>query len=98
MAERAAGSCAFAQFLRQLGFVNGAPLLDEAGGGSGEFAADDRAVVDANQRFVLGVDRVEVRWVVIAEVHVDHDPVELTQARHDSYLRLHLRWGRAARR
>lgn len=31
---------------------------------------------------MFGVDRVEVGWMVIAEVHVDDDPVELAQAWH----------------
>ena len=39
-------------------------------------------VVDPDERFVLSVDRVEVRRIVIAEVHVDDDPVELAQSRH----------------
>jgi hypothetical protein len=36
---------------------------------------------------VLGVDRMEVRRVVISEVHVDRYPVELTQPRHPNNLR-----------
>ena len=43
---------------------------------------DRRTVVNADQRFVFDVDGVEVRRVVIDEVHVDHDPVELAQPRH----------------
>jgi hypothetical protein len=37
---------------------------------------------------VFGVDRVEVGWIVISEVHVDHDPVELAEPGHPHNLRL----------
>ena len=38
-----------------------APLLDESGCGPRELTSDERAVIDGDQRFVLGVDRMEVR-------------------------------------
>lgn len=58
------------------------PLLDESHGCPWDITADRRAVVDANQCFVFGVDGVEVRWIVIGEVHVDHDSIELAEPRH----------------
>lgn len=46
--------------------------------------ADGRAVRDADDCFVFGVDRVEVGKVVVAEIHVDGDPVELAESWHDA--------------
>ncbi len=72
---------------RQLGHVEFAPLLNEFGCRSRKVTADERAIVDTDQRFVLGVDRVEVRRVVVNEVHVDDDSVELAESGHAPNLR-----------
>jgi hypothetical protein len=76
----------------QLVVVELTPLLDEVAGGLGEPAADGLAGVDPDQRFVFGLDRMEVRRVVILEVHVDHDPVELAESWHHLRLRSVTRW------
>jgi hypothetical protein len=67
--------------------MKGPPLFDESGRRLREASSDERAVVDAEQGLVLGIDRMEMRRVVISEVHVDHDPVELTQPWHVLNLR-----------
>ena len=51
------------------------PLLDEAHRRLRELTADRRPVVDADKCFVFGIDRMEVRRIVIGEVHVDRNPV-----------------------
>jgi hypothetical protein len=58
------------------------PLLDESCRSLRKLATDERAVGDSDECLVLGVDRVEVRWVVVAEVHVDRDSVELAEPWH----------------
>jgi hypothetical protein len=62
------------------------PLLDESEGCPRDLPANRRPVVDANNRFVFGVNRVKVRRIVIGEAHIDHDSVELTEPRHDDNL------------
>jgi hypothetical protein len=62
------------------------PLLDESEGCPWDLTADRRPVIDANQRFVFGVYRVEVRRIVIGEVHIDDDSVELAKPRHANNL------------
>lgn len=57
------------------------PLSDETCGCARKAAAKKRAVSDPHQRFVLAVDGMNVRRLVIGEVHVDHDAVELAQPR-----------------
>ena len=53
---------------RELVMVQPSPLLDELRSGPWEVSSDGRAVFDTDQRFVLGVDRMEVRRVVVCEV------------------------------
>jgi hypothetical protein len=67
--------------------VKRSPLLNQARCSPGKVTSDRAAIVDTDQCFVLGVDRMEVRRVVISEVHVDRYPVELTQPRHPHNLR-----------
>lgn len=66
----------------QLTYPLGSPLLDQPSRGARQNTADYRTVTNRHQRLVLAIDRVEVRRVVIREVHVDHDPVKLAQPRH----------------
>jgi len=67
--------------------VQCSPLLNQARCGPGKVTSDRAPIVDPDQCFVLGVDRMKVRRVVIGEVHVDRYPVELTQPRHPTNLR-----------
>lgn len=67
---------------RKLGLMKHTPLLNEASCCSGKLSSEQRSVVDPHEGFVFGIDGVEMRRVVVAEVHVDHDPVELAEARH----------------
>ena len=67
--------------------VKCSPLLYQARCGPGKVTFDRAAIVDTDQCFVLGVDRMEVRRIVISEVHVDRYPVELAQPRHPNNLR-----------
>jgi len=58
----------------------GCPLDHEAHRPRRDAAGDDGQIVDTNLDLTAGVDRVEVRGVVIVVVDVDLDPVELTDA------------------
>src|SRR5215210_916391 len=67
---------------RELADVKLTPLLDQACRSFRKLATDQKAVGDPNECLVLGVDRMEVRRIVVAEVHVDRDSVELAESRH----------------
>jgi hypothetical protein len=89
MLDRAFGSCRGRPVRRELVDVKSSPPLDQLPGDLGQLATDHQAVVYSYESLVLGVDRVEVRWIVVAEVHVDRDPVELTEPRHGGSLWWH---------
>ena len=73
----------------ELVVVKLSPLLDEVHRRPRKRASDRRTVVDPDQRLVLAVQGMEVRRIVIDEVHVDHDAVELAQPRYLNNLRRH---------
>ena len=58
------------------------PLADQEHRSPWQLSLEDLQVVDANFGFGLGVDGVEVRGRMIAVLHRDRDPVELSQAGH----------------
>src|SRR5439155_10421619 len=58
------------------------PFADEAERPGRDVAAQDVERLDDHRRLVLAVDRVEVRWDVIAVVHRDDDAVEHADTRH----------------
>jgi hypothetical protein len=58
------------------------PFDDEAHRPGRELARDDREILDADLNLAAGIQRVEMRILVIVVVDVDLDPVELADARH----------------
>jgi hypothetical protein len=71
----------------QLLTVQQSPLLDEASRGARQRSGEQRAVVDPHQRLVTGVDGMEMCRLVVVPLHVDDDPVELAQPRHERGVR-----------
>src|SRR6185503_15287641 len=50
---------------------------------TGKHAPDDRAIADAHQGFVPAINRMNVRWIMIFKEHLDDDPAEDRNRRHD---------------
>ncbi len=50
---------------------------------SGQRALDHLEAVDLDLRLAIGMQRVKVGWIVIVEVHRDHEPEETTDRGHD---------------
>ncbi len=60
------------------------PFSHEAKGPPRERASEDLAGHDYDRRFLAGVASVKVGRRMIIELHLDHDPVELTDLRHSA--------------
>jgi len=66
------------------GFVvmDAVPRPDEAKRPTGEGAVRDASFVNSDQRLMISVRGVIMRWQVISPIHRDHDAVELAQSGH----------------
>jgi len=53
----------------------GGSRFNEPAGGARQIAPNRVAAADLDKRLMLAVNGFEVGWVVIDEVHVDHDPL-----------------------
>ena len=58
------------------------PLIDEAQGAAGHFTTDN-AVLDGHLSLVFVVPNVEVRWIMVINIHVDDDSVEFAYLWHN---------------
>ncbi len=64
-----------------------APLLNQSHRSLRQPTSDRRAVMNPDESFVFGIDGMKMGRIVIDEIHVDDDPVELTQPWHGLNLR-----------
>jgi len=58
------------------------PLYYECHCAPPQFSADDFEGLNINQRFKFSIQRIEVRWNMISEVHLDQYPVKPTDSWH----------------
>jgi len=58
------------------------PLYYESHCARRKFPSDDFEGLNVNKRFEFSIQRMEVRWNMISEIHLDQYPVKSTDSRH----------------